>query len=249
MTPIRDLAATHEPVTAAATGQQLYELFQAEPNLMAVAVVDAKRRPIGLVERHSFFLKLAAHYGRALYAGRSISHLMDPEPILVEGGQEVSTFIVDTLLQRPSELQQGFVVVEDGRYHGVGTAMDLLRAISAENARRAEEQAAFNQTLARTHAEAAEAHARLRQAVDAMPEGLAFFDAEDRLVLWNRRYADLHPAMAHALAPGLPFIDLLKFGLAAGEYAETVGREQAWIEERLARRATRRGLARAGAVP
>ena len=36
MTPIRDLAATHEPVTAVATGQQLYELFQAEPVLRTV---------------------------------------------------------------------------------------------------------------------------------------------------------------------------------------------------------------------
>ena len=241
MTPIRELAATHDPVTADATGQQLYELFQAEPDLMAVAVVDAARRPIGLVERHSFFSKLAAHYGRALYAGRSIVHLMDPAPILVEGGQEVSTFITDALLERPSELEKGFIVVESGRYRGVGTAMDLLRAISAENARRAEEQADFNQTLALTHAEAAEAHARLRQAVDAMPEGMAFFDAEDRLGLWNRRYADLHPTVAHLLAPGVSFIDLLKFGLEAGEYAEAAGREQAWIEDRLTRRARGEG--------
>ena len=120
----------------------------------------------------------------------SISLLMDTQPIVAEGEVQVSAFITDALLERPSELQKGFVVSRTGRYHGVGAAVDLLRAISAENARRAVEQAPSTRRWRKTHAEAAEAHARLRQAVDAMPEGLAFFDAEDRLVLWNRRYAD-----------------------------------------------------------
>jgi PAS domain S-box-containing protein len=69
-----------------------------------------------------------------------------------------------------------------------------------------------------------------------MPEGLAFFDSEDRLLLWNLRYADLHPASSPHFAPGLSFVDLLRAGLARGEYPEAVGREDAWLVERLARR-------------
>jgi PAS domain S-box-containing protein len=236
MTLIRDLAATHAPVTAATTGGEVYKLFDAAPGLAAVAVVDGEDRPVGLVERYSFLQRLAANYGRALYDGRSVTMVMDAEPILVEGATPVAAFITDALLQRPFELRRGFVVVENGRYCGVGTEFDLLRAMSEENARRAAEQAASNQRLARTHAEAAEAHARLRQAVDAMPEGLAFFDADDRLVLWNRRYADVHPAYADILEPGVRFIDLLTRGLEVGEYPEAVGREQDWLQERLARR-------------
>jgi PAS domain S-box-containing protein len=161
---------------------------------------------------------------------------MDPDPIVVEGKTPAAAFITDVLLQRPAELRRGFVIVESGRFLGVGTEIDLLRAVSEENARRAAELAAFNQKLARTHAEAAEAHARLRQAVDAVPEGLAFFDADDRLVLWNRRYADVHPAYADLLEPGVRFEDLLKRGLEVGEYPEAVGREAAWLSERMARR-------------
>jgi PAS domain S-box-containing protein len=236
MTLIRDLAATHAPVTAAATGGEIYKRFEAAPDLVAVAVVDDQDRPIGLVERHSFLQKLAANYGRALYDGRSVTLVMDAEPIVVDAGAEVAAFVTGALLQRPSELRRGFIAVDGGRYFGVGTDFDLLRAISEENARRAAEQEAFNHKLARTHAEAAEAHARLRQAVDAMPEGLAFFDPDDRLVLWNRRYADVHPAAADMLTPGVRFVDLLRRGIEVGEYPEAAGREAAWLEERMARR-------------
>jgi PAS domain S-box-containing protein len=241
MTSICDLAATHPPVAATATGRDVLEIFQRQPDIMAVAVVDDDRRPVGLVERNAFFLRFSGNYGRSLYARRPIALLMDASPIIVEGAQDVSAFVADALFERSSELLKGFIVVEDGVYHGVGTAMELLRSISTENARRAEAQAVFNDTLAQTHAEAAEAHARLRQAVEVMPEGLAFFDAEDRLVLWNQRYADLHPVLAPMMVPGIPFIDMLKHGLEAGEFPDAAGCEEAWIAERLAWRARGEG--------
>ncbi|KAK0340603.1 hypothetical protein LTR94_029858, partial [Friedmanniomyces endolithicus] len=31
---------------------------------------------------------------------------------------------------------------------------------------------------------------RIREAIDAMPDGMGFYDADDRLVLWNARYAE-----------------------------------------------------------
>src|SRR5258708_39622667 len=44
----------------------------------------------------------------------------------------------------------------------------------------------------RAEHEARAAHGRLREAFDVVPEGLALFDADDRYVLWIRRYAELY---------------------------------------------------------
>jgi signal transduction histidine kinase/ActR/RegA family two-component response regulator len=77
---------------------------------------------------------------------------------------------------------------------------------------------------------------RLREAIDAMPQAMAFFDRDDRCVIWNQRYADLNFECADRLAPGAPFSELLRAGLAAGHYPQAVGREAEWLSERLATR-------------
>lgn len=89
----------------------------------------------------------------------------------------------------------------------------------------------------RAEAAARAAHTHLTEALDVVPEGLALFDKDDRLVLWNRQYADFYAASQEALAAGTPFESMLRVGLARGQYPEAVGQEQAWLAERLARHA------------
>ncbi len=76
----------------------------------------------------------------------------------------------------------------------------------------------------------------LREAIDTMPDGLGFYDADDRLLIWNARYAEVNPEVAGALAVGVRFRDMLELGVTKGLYEEALGREQEWIEERLAAR-------------
>lgn len=76
----------------------------------------------------------------------------------------------------------------------------------------------------------------LREAIDTMPDGLGFYDADDRLLIWNARYAEVNPEVASALAVGVRFRDMLELGVTKGLYQEALGREQEWIEERLAAR-------------
>jgi len=79
---------------------------------------------------------------------------------------------------------------------------------------------------------------QIREAIDAMPDGLAFFDAEDRLVLWNNRYDEVNPELSSNLRAGMTFREIVQIGLNEGLYAEAKGREDAWIAERMqARRA------------
>src|SRR5438445_11769839 len=55
--------------------------------------------------------------------------------------------------------------------------------------------------------ELGDVHQRLVDAFDVFPEGVALFDAQDRYVMWNRRYAEIYAASADAIVAGKSFED------------------------------------------
>ena len=80
--------------------------------------------------------------------------------------------------------------------------------------------------------EARTAEARLRAAIDAMPEGVVFLDEDGRYILWNQTYANIYHRSADLFAPGARLADTLRIGVARGDYPDAVGREEAWLAER-----------------
>lgn len=78
---------------------------------------------------------------------------------------------------------------------------------------------------------------QIREAVEAMPDGIAVYDASDRLVLWNTRYSQVNPELSSNLQAGMSFRDIVQIGLNDRLYADAVGREAEWAEERMAARA------------
>jgi len=95
--------------------------------------------------------------------------------------------------------------------------------------------------VARAEEKAELAEARLRDAIDAIPEGVVFLDAEGRYVLWNRRYAEIYHRSADLFRPGARLIDTLREGVQRGDYPDAVGREDAWLAERAAKLAEATG--------
>jgi PAS domain S-box-containing protein len=73
----------------------------------------------------------------------------------------------------------------------------------------------------------------LRGALDAIDEAFVLYDSDDRLVLCNQKYVNIYDRSRELLVPGTRFEDILRHGLAQGQYAEAVGREEAWLAERL----------------
>jgi signal transduction histidine kinase/CheY-like chemotaxis protein len=84
---------------------------------------------------------------------------------------------------------------------------------------------------------------RIWAAIEALPDGFVLYDREERLLTCNQRYRDIYPAAAPAMQPGARFEDILRFGLANGQHADAVGREEAWIEDRLAQHRAASGVA------
>ncbi|TVP74063.1 MAG: PAS domain S-box protein [Rhodobacteraceae bacterium] len=75
--------------------------------------------------------------------------------------------------------------------------------------------------------------ARLVSAVDSLSDGFVHFDAQERLVLANRRYRELHAENAAAIVPGARFEDILRSGIAKACYPDALGREEEWLQQRL----------------
>ncbi|HTT98809.1 MAG TPA: ATP-binding protein [Rhizomicrobium sp.] len=89
--------------------------------------------------------------------------------------------------------------------------------------------------------EKARADRRLRDAVDALPAGIAFYDKADRLYLWNKPYESISGDCLKLLRRGIQFRDMLREDLRGGFYADANGREEAWLDDRMALRAKGEG--------
>jgi PAS domain S-box-containing protein len=84
------------------------------------------------------------------------------------------------------------------------------------------------------------ARGRLHDAVEALEEGFALFDPEDRLVICNSRYAKFFRQLAGVeLVAGMKFEDFMRAGLARHMFFDVGGDPEAWLAALLARR--RRG--------
>ncbi len=79
------------------------------------------------------------------------------------------------------------------------------------------------------------AEQRLWSAIAAIPDALAIYDPDDKLVICNDQYKRLYSESAHAMNSGASFEEILRAGLENGQYPEAVGREEAWLAERLDR--------------
>jgi len=69
--------------------------------------------------------------------------------------------------------------------------------------------------------------------IDALQEGFALYNAEDRLVTCNHQYRRLHPKVEDVLKPGMRFEDLVRANIEHGVNADAIGCEDEHIHERL----------------
>jgi two-component system cell cycle sensor histidine kinase PleC len=135
---LASVAVPVEPATPDTRCAVVYDRFRADADLIGVPVVD-NEKPVGLVNRHELTMRLAHDYGRALYAQKPITALMDAAPLIVESGVQVEALESLIATENPSALMRGFVVTTAGRYAGVASALSLLQLNLARTARRKRE--------------------------------------------------------------------------------------------------------------
>lgn len=93
----------------------------------------------------------------------------------------------------------------------------------------------YTDITARKSAEADSQRSRelLVNAIEALDDAFALFDEDDKLVLCNQRYKDHYPLCQDVMVPGNTFEHIVRVGAARGQYAEAIGREDEWLEDRM----------------
>ncbi|WP_355662439.1 hybrid sensor histidine kinase/response regulator [Halomonas salifodinae] len=84
--------------------------------------------------------------------------------------------------------------------------------------------------------EAQAAYRQLAEAIETLSEGFTLYDADDRLVLCNRRFRDDFSGAAEVVEPGMAFETLIRTVVGSGLIDIGDSEPEAWIAARLARR-------------
>jgi PAS domain S-box-containing protein len=109
----------------------------------------------------------------------------------------------------------------------VATHDDITEKFNAERA-----VTAAKADAVRAEQEARAAHQHLVDALDLVPEGLVIFDKDDRYLLWNQKYAEIFDRSRDLIVKGARFEDVLRTGIARGQYPEAT--DEGWVTRRLA---------------
>jgi diguanylate cyclase (GGDEF)-like protein len=116
-------------VTPEMSCNRVYDIFMSAPALEIMPVVD-DGTPVGLITRSDLIDRFARPYQRELYGKKSCTVFMDRKPLIADKNtslQDLSQIIVEA---DRHHLFNGFIITDEGKYLGMGTAHDLMREIT-----------------------------------------------------------------------------------------------------------------------
>ncbi len=73
----------------------------------------------------------------------------------------------------------------------------------------------------------------LSEVLEAMEEGFALLDGQDRLIVWNKKYEEMFPLISDLITYGATVEDLMRAAADRGQIQEAMGDKEAWVQERL----------------
>lgn len=118
------------PVTdSAATNLDVDLLFKESPQMHAIAVVEGGV-PIGLINRQQFIDRLGKPFHREIYGRRSCTAFMNANPLVIEADTPVESLMQVLSGDDQRYLSEGFIIVLNGAYLGLGSGEGLIRAMS-----------------------------------------------------------------------------------------------------------------------
>jgi len=116
-------------VTPQTTNNEIASIFEHEPNLHAVAVLDAGR-PVAIINRLLFMNQYAKLYYRDIAGRRSCMSNANTEPRLIEKNYQIDELVGILTSGDQRYLADGFIVMDNGRYLGLGTGDQLVRSVT-----------------------------------------------------------------------------------------------------------------------
>ncbi|MES3008364.1 MAG: bifunctional diguanylate cyclase/phosphodiesterase [Pseudomonadota bacterium] len=110
--------------------EDAYQLFVKDETVTAIAIVDSQLSPVGLLRRSKLFSTFSTQFGRSLHGAKSVQNFMDSSIVVAEKDwniEQVSNLVTDNM---KSQIEADFIIVEQGKYAGVGRVLGLLKKIT-----------------------------------------------------------------------------------------------------------------------
>lgn len=107
---------------------QVEKIFT-DTNADAVVVLQSEK-PIGLLMKPKLYYHLGTNYGVSLYYGRPVERVMDKFPLIVNADLPLEAASQIAMSREEYNLYDYIIVVQDDKYSGVVSIMNLLNSIT-----------------------------------------------------------------------------------------------------------------------
>lgn len=109
--------------------QTVAVMFQADESLQSIAIVE-DGAPVGMLNRERFFDQYAKPYFKELYGRKPCTLFAHMSPLTLDRYTGIDTLTQVLTSEDQRYLTEGFIITEGGKYLGVSTGEQLVRAVT-----------------------------------------------------------------------------------------------------------------------
>ncbi|AXQ28456.1 ATPase [Solimonas sp. K1W22B-7] len=128
---IAGLLQTVAPVSSRLTIDAAAELFlhPEYARMLCLPVVTQDGQPVGTLSRHTLNGIFLRRFGREIFGPRAVTQAMNAAPLVVDIRSTLEQAAAEITAKLGAPITEDFVIVDNGRYLGMGIVLDLISAL------------------------------------------------------------------------------------------------------------------------
>ncbi|MFD1736563.1 GGDEF domain-containing protein [Bacillus salitolerans] len=126
LTYIGEIAENVPSVFTHSIGADAHALFEENPHIEGIVVINLERNPVGLIMKSMFYKKLALRYGLDLFMGRSVELIMDKKPLIVDYYSPITDTSNNAMKREQEHLYDYVIVKKENLFFGIVSIKTLL---------------------------------------------------------------------------------------------------------------------------
>lgn len=130
-----DLVIEARAISPDFRNEEVLALFGQQSSLTHLPVLMTDGRPLGLINRNIFHSMMTKPFYPELYSQKSCITFMDKDPLIVEANLRIEQLTALAVEAGDKVFTDGFIIVQDGKYLGIGQVLDLMHAMTELQAR------------------------------------------------------------------------------------------------------------------